>query len=188
MRSGKIKFTYNTDYTAAKRKTKEEGEKSRTEFTLAKADQLQILPEENITGPEEDPTFPNEGFAFSLDISYVDSLTFVPAEPYAVEEGSYFSETLEIPREPFKPILTYMDKLLRLALWIYLLLFPIRTSAQPWDDDDGRDLGRDPFGGCLDCLYVCFCAATTSVLIVFSGCWRRPTNISSSWKLSTTRW
>ena len=132
LRSGKIKFTYNADYTAAKRKTKEEGEKSRTEFTLAKADQLQILPEQNIIGPEENPTFPNEGFAFSLDISYVDSLTFVPADPYGVEKRNYFSETLETPREPFKPILTYMDKLLHLALWIYLLLFPIRTSnAQP---------------------------------------------------------
>ena len=129
LRYGKIKFTYDADYTAAKRKTKEEREKSRTEFTLAKAEQPRALPEEDAAGPEEDPTFPTEGFAFSLNISYVDTLTFAPVEPYSVEERSYFSETLETPKETFKPILKYVDKLLRLVLWIYLLMFPITTSA-----------------------------------------------------------
>ena len=129
MRYGKIKFTYDADYTAAKRKTKEERKKSRTEFTLAKAKQPQALPEEEDAGPEEDPIFPAEGFAFSLNISDVDALTFVPAEPYSVEERNYFPETLEIPKEPLKPILKYKDKLLRLVLWIYLLMFPITTSA-----------------------------------------------------------
>ena len=113
MRYGKIKFTYDADYTAAKRKTKEEREKSRTEFTLAKAEQPRALPEEDAAGPEEDPTFPTEGFAFSLNISYVDTVTFVPVEPYSVEERSYFLETLETPKETFKPILKYVDKLLR---------------------------------------------------------------------------
>ena len=129
LRYGKIKFTYDADYTAAKRKTKEEREKSRTEFTLAKADQPRALPEEDAAGPEEDPTFPTEGFAFSLNISYVDTLSFVPVELYSVEERSYFLETLETPKETYKPILKYVDKLLRLVLWIYLLMFPITTSA-----------------------------------------------------------
>ena len=87
LRYGKIKFTYDADYTAAKRKTKEEREKSRTEFTLAKADQPRALPEEDAAGPEEDPTFPTEGFAFSLNISYVDTLTFVPVELYSVRRA-----------------------------------------------------------------------------------------------------
>ena len=47
------------------------------------------------------------------------ALPFVTAEHYGVEEQSYFPEIAETPKEPFKPILKYVDKLLRLVLMLY---------------------------------------------------------------------
>ena len=132
LRYGRIKFTYDAEYTAAKRKTAEDRQMSRNEFIQTKETT------ENMDTEDEKPT---EGHAFSLSTNYIDLVQTIMMNEFCPEEMALVENTDEVltetnvvlekdaSKERFPVIVDFVVALFRAMLMVYVLTIPRTVAA-----------------------------------------------------------
>ena len=130
LRYGRIKFTYDAEYTAAKRKTAEDRQQSRNGFIQTKK-----------TVELDEDERPTEGHAFSLSTNYINlTETLVTDELYSEELGliEITDDVLpeingvldeNAPKELFPVINDLVMTILRAMLMVYIMTIPCAAAA-----------------------------------------------------------